>query len=160
MAKPTAPPRPERPEPERAEQSRPNTPDNVVDDLLRDLLDEDSAPSQPRANSGGRLSDRLTMTQLDAYKRQIAEHVRYNWRFNAGGRDVLAMSVEIRVAVQPGGQVVGVQVLGGSGRYGADPVFTAFADSARRAVLVSSPLPIPREFYDYFKDFTFVFTPQ
>jgi outer membrane biosynthesis protein TonB len=100
------------------------------------------------------------MTQLDAYKKRIADHVRANWRFNVGGRDVLRMSVEIRVRVQPDGTVIGVQVVGGSGSYGGDPFFTAFADSARRAVLLSSPLPIPREFYDYFNDFTFVFTPQ
>jgi hypothetical protein len=99
------------------------------------------------------------MTQLDAYKKRIADHVRANWRFNEGGRDVLSMSVEIRVRVQPDGSVVGVQIVGGSGAYGSDPFFTAFAESARRAVLLSSPLPIPRQFYNYLNDFTFVFTP-
>jgi len=165
VTKPTAPPRPQRaappPQPAAASQSEPESSDAVMDDLLRDLLGGQpaTAPATP-SNSGGRLSDRATMTQLDAYKKRIADHVRANWRFNAGGRDVLSMSVEIRVRVQPDGTVTGVQILGGSGSYGADPFYTAFADSAQRAVLLSSPLPIPREFYDQLNDFSFVFTPQ
>jgi len=165
VAKPTAPPRPQRaaspPQPADAARSEPESSDAVMDDLLRDLLGGQPAASPtPPSNSGGRLSDRATMTQLDAYKKRIADHVRANWRFNAGGRDVLSMSVEIRVRAQPDGTVAGVQILGGSGSYGSDPFYTAFADSAQRAVLLSSPLPIPREFYDQLNDFSFVFTPQ
>ena len=51
--------------------------------------------------------------------------------------------VEIRVWLQPGGIVEKAEVVGTRGEP-PEPL-RAFAESARRAVLISSPLPMPAD---------------
>lgn len=65
------------------------------------------------------------------------------------------MSCLLRIRLLPGGSVVGVAVIEGSGSL-------AFDDSAVRAVHKASPLPVPQEpeLWNQFRDFTVRFKPQ
>ena len=94
------------------------------------------------------------MTEMDA----IRAHVSKFWNIPAGAKDAANLIVEIRVTVQPDGTVTDAQIV--NRPMMADSFWTAASDSARRAVRLASPLPIPRDKYNQFKDFVLVFNPK
>ncbi len=83
----------------------------------------------------------------------IQEQVRSNWNPPAG--DFNGMSVSFTIRVDRDGNVTSVEMSRSSGNARLD-------ESAENAIFKASPLPIPSEarFYEYLKEFEFVFSPQ
>jgi len=83
----------------------------------------------------------------------IQEQVRGNWNPPAG--DFNGMSVSFTIRVDREGNVTSVKMSRSSGNARLD-------ESAENAIYKASPLPIPSEarFYEYLKEFEFVFSPQ
>lgn len=102
-----------------------------------------------------RISDIATASE----KEMIRAHVQPHWFLDPGMKGLSQLFVEIRVKVGPDGTVQSAQVVN-SAPSGTERQFQAFAESARRAVLKSSPIPIPAGKYDSFKDMVLVFRPE
>jgi len=83
----------------------------------------------------------------------IQEQVRSNW--NPRGGDFNGMSVSFTIRVDRDGNVTSVEMSRSSGNGRLD-------ESAENAIFKASPLPIPTEarFYEYIKEFEFVFSPE
>nr|CAM74762.1 TolA, tolA protein [Magnetospirillum gryphiswaldense MSR-1] len=136
-----------------------------LDDLLK--ATDKAKPNTPSAEKGNqpkpqnvRGSDMhnpnapISMTEMD----RIRKHVSDRWNIPAGAKDAANLIIEIRVSVQPDGTVTDAQII--NAPLMADSFWQAAADSARRAVRLASPLPIPRDKYDQFRDFVLTFNPK
>ncbi|HJU16516.1 MAG TPA: energy transducer TonB, partial [Stellaceae bacterium] len=138
--------------------------------LLKNLAPEHNAPSpdlppqtkrlvsaaasaQPRAPLG----QRLTASEIDLIRQQIERC----WNIPEGARDAKDLVIEIRVFVDPDGDVREAIVLD-KGRMAGDPVFRAAADSARRALFnpACRPLRLPPDKYESWKEFVVNFNPR
>jgi hypothetical protein len=138
--------------------------------LLRNLAPEHNAPSpdlpphterlvtaeassQPQAPLG----KQLTASEIDLIRRQIERC----WNIPEGARDAKDLVVEIRVFVEPDGNVRQADILD-HGRMADDPVFRAAADSARRALFnpLCRPLRLPPDKYESWKEFVVAFSPK
>ncbi|MDR1982610.1 MAG: cell envelope integrity protein TolA [Holosporaceae bacterium] len=119
-----------------------------------------------RKNSGGRgrkgsgagsfgYGQGLTDDDEEMIRSQIGPH----WIVLAGVRNAETIVVDLQIQLRDNGDVVEVKVIDEK-RYAADHIFRAAADSARRAVLKASPLKIPKDKIELFKDFTFHFDPK
>jgi outer membrane biosynthesis protein TonB len=142
------------------------TPKDELDKLLKSAeklkpsVPENKQATQTQAQSvRGSMSNNpnepVSMTEQD----RIRAHVERFWNVPAGAKDADKLIVEIKVSVLPDGTVTGADIV-------LDPVmmlnpyYQAAADSARRAVRAASPLPIPANKYDQFKDFSLRFNPK
>jgi hypothetical protein len=122
------------------------------------------APTPPRQQSASAapvaapsLSQHLTSSETDAVRRQIESC----WSFVGGGKEVQHIEVEIRVQMNPDATVREARIVD-AGRNQSDPLYRSVAESARRAILnpECSPLRLPRDKYDLWKSFTFIFSPR
>lgn len=179
--KPETPVTPEPPKPSRLAQVRPRTkptppkepakPSNEFDSLVRNV--EQMKPSQANASSDRSASPDqkpgqtqtsagapnhnpnkpLSMSERAYIKAQIAR----NWNLDAGAKDIDRIQVLLRVELDPDGTVRSVTP--------AEPgqmsnsVYRAVAESAIRAVRLSSPLDYPKEKYETFKVFELLVKP-
>jgi hypothetical protein len=127
--------------------STPADPDDV-----NDLKDTESSPI-----SSNNVSDVLTQDELSALRRQISGC----WNVPAGSKDAKDLVIEVRVWTNTDRTVSKAEIVD-SGRMARDPSFRTAAESALRAVRhpSCSPLMLPRNKYDQWKVFTFVFNPQ
>ncbi|MGB1025084.1 MAG: cell envelope integrity protein TolA, partial [Rhodospirillaceae bacterium] len=96
---------------------------------------------------GGRISDRLTLSEMDAIRYQVEQ----NWNYNAGGRSISQMVVTIQVFITPDGTVTGTQALPDPA-WANDPFYAALTRSAVAAINRASPLPIPASKWDVFQN--------
>lgn len=105
----------------------------------------------------GDISDKLSVSELDALRRQIAGC----WNIPAGARDAENLVVQISVSVNPDGTVRQAKVVNSRAMKQA-PYYQIAAESALRAVLHPncSPLRLPPNKYKQWKDFTFTFNPK
>ncbi|WP_142235879.1 hypothetical protein [Allostella humosa] len=120
------------------------------------------APPRPQVaaaapQSAPSLSQTLTSSEMDGVRQQIERC----WSFVGGGKEVQQIVVEIRVQMNPDATVREARILD-TGRGQSDPQFRSVAESARRAILnpECSPLRLPRDKYDQWKSFTFIFSPK
>jgi len=104
------------------------------------------APAQPVSHAPS-LSERLTISENDAIKRQIESH----WNVPIGARDVQSMVVQVHITVNADRSVQNVEVVDKS-RMATDSYFRAMAESVVRAVYASSPLELPPDKYETWKD--------
>jgi outer membrane biosynthesis protein TonB len=140
------------------------------DALLRNLAAEDTAPSpdappQTRHAAFGRasaqpmapLGAQLSASEMDMVREQIARC----WNIPAGARDARDLVVEIKVTVQPDGNVEQATIVD-QGRAAADPFFRAAAESARRALFnpLCRPLRLPPDKYEIWKNMVLDFSPK
>jgi outer membrane biosynthesis protein TonB len=134
----------------------------MLQNLLKDLEKKSPAP-QPQAQSKAEtptnniapnITDRASMTELDA----IRHHIESCWRIDPGKEGEDKMAVDIKVNVNPDG-TMRAQVVD-MARYFADPTFRSFATSARNAVIGCGKLPIPPEHYGLYKEIIMTFSPQ
>ena len=143
------------------------TPKDELDKLLKSAeklkpsVPENKQATQTQAQSvRGSMSNNpnepVSMTEKDA----IRAHVERFWNVPAGAKDADKLVVYIRVSVLPDGTVTDAQIQMGDPTMMMNPYYQAAADSARRAVRAASPLPIPVNKYDQFKDFTLAFNPK
>jgi len=172
-------PRPEPPKPQKdvkdeldsllksVDKKKPQQPQDELDKLLKsaEKLNKPSTPetksaTQPqpqsvRGSSMNNANEPVSMTEKDA----IRAHVERFWNVPAGAKDADKLIVLVRVSVLPDGTVTDAQIVPDAVQM-LNPYYQAAADSARRAVRAASPLPIPANKYDQFKDFTLAFNPK
>jgi len=141
-----------------------------VDKLLKDL-EPDDAPPQPEetekpdklmtepepAPNVSRFSDALSISEQDALRQQLAGC----WNINPGLMNAQDLAVEVKIKVNPDRTVASTAIVD-TGRYNSDTFFRTMADSALRAVRnpMCSPLRLPEDKYNLWRDMTIVFDPK
>lgn len=117
----------------------------------------EGAKSAPQAAQPIPLGDRMTMTELDALRQQLAQC----WNVLAGARYAEDLVVDIKLFMNVDGTVRQAGVVDQL-RYNTDSIFRAAADSALRAVRdpSCSPFRLPPEKYNQWKDMTVTFDPR
>ncbi|MDE2030595.1 MAG: energy transducer TonB [Alphaproteobacteria bacterium] len=115
------------------------------------------AAEQPAQTMAPALSDRLTISEEDALRRQIGQC----WSPPIGARDAQNLVVEITIDVNPDRTVADADIVD-KARYNSDPFFRAAADAAVRAVRnpKCNPLILPPGKYDQWKRIDFTFDPR
>ncbi len=134
-------------------------------DLMKDVDAMDKAkpsdkgnqpkPQNVKGSDQNNPNEPLSMTELDMIRAQIYKC----WNPPAGAKDAADLIVSIHVQLEPDGRVTTAEIVP-SARYATDSFYRAAADSARRAVLLCSPLKAPPTKYDQWKDLTLRFNPK
>lgn len=168
----------EKPEPKKEEKKeepkeepKKEEPDTQEDDFQAMLknLDPDVAVEKPSEDnmmttappdetaSAGTLGDRITMSEMDALRRQLSQC----WSVLAGANAQENLVIEIRMTVNADRTLQSAEVVD-QGRYNSDSLFAAAADTALRAVRspMCSPLNLPPEKYDQWKSIKVRFDPS
>jgi hypothetical protein len=140
------------------------------DAMLRNLAAADNQPSpdapprRPEAAAGmpssqpqAPLGSRLSASEIDLVREQISRC----WDVPAGARDDPSLVVEIRVVVNPDGNVEQAMIVNRAGALG-DPFYRAAAESARRAFFNPEcrPLRLPPDKYEIWRDMVVDFSPK
>lgn len=99
----------------------------------------------------------LSVSEMDAIRQQISGC----WLVPAGAKNAANLAVEIDVTMNPDRTVRSAQVVDRN-RMQTDPFFRSAAESALRALKspTCSPLQLPPEKYDTWKNFTITFDPR
>lgn len=88
----------------------------------------------------------------------ISSQIYPYWVVPSGVRDAENIIIEIHIELGDNGEVIPSSIkIVDEKRYASDYVFRAAADSARRAVLQASPLSIPKEKMNLFREITLRF---
>ncbi|EME68165.1 periplasmic protein TonB [Paramagnetospirillum caucaseum] len=114
-----------------------------------------TAPQSVRGSASHNPLEPVSMTERD----RIRAHIERFWNVPAGAKDADKLVVMIKVSVLPDGTVTSAEVELNPVMM-MNPYYQAAADSARRAVRAASPLPIPADKYEQFRDFTLAFNPK
>ncbi|MDR3186944.1 MAG: hypothetical protein LBT63_00730 [Holosporaceae bacterium] len=124
--------------------------DKMLNKSIKDM--RKNAGNGKRGNGRGGTGSGVGLSEGD-YE-MISSQIYPHWAVPSGVRDAENIIIEIRVQIRDNGQVVpsSIKILD-ERRYATDYVFRAAADSARRAILEASPLKIPRDKVDLFRDF-------
>ncbi len=117
---------------------------------------EKSDAAEPR-NLAPSLSDRLTISEEDALRRQISQC----WNMPVGAKNAQDLIVEVLITVNPDRTVREAQVVDQS-RMASDPYFRSAAESALRALRSPkcSPLELSPDKYEQWKTIRFNFDPR
>ena len=97
---------------------------------------------------------KLSQTELDKIKNYIGKC----WYTSIGASEV-KLIIPLKISANMDGSINSVEIEDKS-RYAKDTFYRATADSARRAVLDCTPLPIPKNKAALFKSFFFDFDPS
>jgi outer membrane biosynthesis protein TonB len=91
----------------------------------------------------------------------VKQQVTPCWSIPGGAKDVQDMKIAVRIQLNPDGTLRGAPRLEDARRLQADPFYRAVAESALRALRNPrcSPLRLPLDQYDIWKDITFLFEP-
>ncbi|MCR9071747.1 MAG: energy transducer TonB [Alphaproteobacteria bacterium] len=157
--------------PETPEKKEPEKTDTFLNVLktVQDLKKDAPAPqAEPRptpapdADTTARRSNfdpnqTLSISEMDAIRQQISGC----WLVPAGAKNAANLAVEINVTMNSDRTVRSAQVVD-RGRMQNDPFFRSAAESALRALKSPncSPLQLPPEKYDTWKNFTITFDPR
>lgn len=145
---------------------KPKDESKSFDSLLKNLSKNEAQPTPanenmkaddgPVSGSPGIVSDKLTISEEDALRRQIEQC----WNIPTGAKDAQSMIVEVRVEVNPDKTVRSAEIVPNSQM--SDPFYRAAAESARRAILnpKCSPLMLPDGREDSWKTMTLRFNPK
>lgn len=138
----------------------------LLDKRIRELpraAPEAPAPPQPPesvqpAPVAPKIDRQVTLSEIDAIRRQIEA----NWIVPGGARDASGLVVEIRIHLAPDGTVLKAEILDQARLNNpGDGFFRVAAESARRAVLRSSPLKgLPPEKYGSWREIVLTFDPK
>jgi outer membrane biosynthesis protein TonB len=131
----------------------PPIPDAKIDKTFNN---GDSAEGEGKG-FGPALSDRLTISQEDALRRQIGSC----WNMPVGARYAEDLIVEVLIEVNEDRTVRSAQVVDQL-RYASDPYFRAAAEAALRALRHPrcTPLELPEDQYEQWKTIRFNFDPR
>lgn len=128
--------------------------DDDFDKMLNDELKEirkntGKGKSGDGAGSSG-VGNGLSEGDFDIISSQIYPH----WNVSGGVKDAENIIIDVRVKLTETGEVIpsSIEILNKK-RYAEDYVFKAAADSARHAILEASPLKIPRDKIEMFRNF-------
>lgn len=129
---------------------------DLLDDVAA-LLDSADEPTEPNAQKAPVLGNRLTISEIDAVRRQIEPC----WNVPVGARNPEELVVDLYLRLRPDGSVMSVEVVE-KARMRTDSFYRAAADSARRAVLNErcTPLKLPPDKYDRWREMTLRFDPS
>jgi outer membrane biosynthesis protein TonB len=141
-------------------------PQEDFDSLLKNLIAPEQGADTPDAQKNSDaaikgnqapLGDRMTMSELDALRQQLARC----WNVMAGAKFAENLVVEIRVRVSPD-RLVQDAVVVDQFRYSTDSYFRAAASSALRALRspACTPLELPSGKYNEWKDTIITFDPR
>ena len=97
---------------------------------------------------------KLSQTEIDRIKNYVGKC----WDTSIGASEV-KMIIPLQISANKDGTVNSVEIVDNS-LYINNSFYRATADSARRAVLDCSPLPLPKNKEDQFKSFVFDFDPS
>lgn len=97
---------------------------------------------------------KLSQTEYDKIKNYVGKC----WETSIGASEV-KMIIPLKVSANMDGSINSVEIVENS-MYLKDTFYRATADSARRAVLDCSPLPLPKNKAELFKSFIFDFDPS
>ncbi len=161
--KPDKKPLPKKPDPKSAENQKtldsllknltkdPPAPKSDIGEITKKLTESQPAPETPH------VGETLTISDIDALRQQLSGC----WNIFAGAAEAEDLSVDIRVIVNPDRTVRDATVMD-QGRYNSDDRFRAAAESALRAVNDPrcSPLRLPQEKYNLWKDMVINFDPK
>ncbi|MCL2469291.1 MAG: cell envelope integrity protein TolA [Alphaproteobacteria bacterium] len=116
-----------------------------------------SAKSTDAARTGPAFSDRLTISQEDALRRQISAC----WNVPMGARDAHELVVEVLIEMNEDRTVRSAEVVD-QFRFNADSHFRTAAEAAIRALRHPrcTPLELPPDRYDQWKTIRFTFDPR
>lgn len=89
----------------------------------------------------------------------ISRQVTPCWNIPIAAQGVSGLRAELNITMGPDGSVQSVVPVD-AGRMSADPVYRAFAESAVRAVRACSPLKLPPESYQVWRNIIFNFDPS
>jgi outer membrane biosynthesis protein TonB len=148
------------PQPDESKQKPAKKPTQQAADfntLLKNLTAQQTAetgqapPQPPQENQSAApqsaIGPQMTSSELDALRSQISNH----WNVDPGRKDAAGIVVVIRVTAGPDGAVIGMPQIEDTARLATDPVYRSIAESARRAILLSSPLKLPPGKYDVWR---------
>lgn len=114
------------------------------------------SPQRPSAAQPGSLDAPMSMSEIDAIRRQIEQC----WSPPVGARDAADLVVRVRVLFNPDGSLRGQPELLDRSRIN-DPFWRAAADSVTRAINRCSPLQgLPAAKYERWRDIEFTFNPK
>jgi outer membrane biosynthesis protein TonB len=124
-----------------------------------ETLDKVLAAATEKTQEGS-LSDRLTMSEIDAIQRAVNEKLRPCWYVQTGAKNAEDLAVEVRIKVNPDMTVQQATILNQL-LYTTDSYYRAAADAAKRALLDPrcAPLPLPPGKYEQWKDIRLNFNP-
>ncbi|MGE0650997.1 MAG: energy transducer TonB [Alphaproteobacteria bacterium] len=145
--------------------------EDFLQSVLRDVSPEDRGenqeekkekkdvqpqPAKKEVQNRAPLDAVATMSEIDAIRHRIEQC----WNIPAGAREADKLIVSIRVWVNPDGTVRDARILDQARL--SDTFFRTAAESALRAVLNPrcSPLPIPINKYEQFKEMVLDFNPK
>jgi outer membrane biosynthesis protein TonB len=89
----------------------------------------------------------------------ISRQITPCWNIPVAAQGIGGLRVELNIVMGPDGSIQTVVPVDAA-RMGQDPVFRAFAESAVRAVRACSPLKLPPESYQVWRNIIFNFDPQ
>jgi outer membrane biosynthesis protein TonB len=156
---PPPPPKPQPPKPKKDDMAQ-------LQQLLKSMEKQQSPkpqgetkPAAPQNvgsnNDVPNVSDRATMTELDAIRQKIESC----WTVDPGEEGFGNVSAQIQVFISPDGTVQRADILDMT-RYFADAQFRTFANRARIAVLSCKGIPISADHYNELKEMILNFSPQ
>ena len=143
-----------KPDPKKEEKKEPDY--EAFASILKNLAPEEEQ-SDPEKTQQGQVAETWTASELSAVSKQIGGC----WNLLPGARDADLLTVELRIKVFPDRTVKSVDITD-KFRYKNDPFFRAAADNAVRAIRnpACSPLNLPPNKYDLWKDMIFNFDPR
>ena len=136
-----------------------NTDPKAAKKSFDSILDSASAKGESE-NSGVKaeeVGEVLTATQIDL----IRQTIRKCWHFPAGLRNAEDLIVDIKMELDPEGNVKKAEIVDKT-RMANDHDYRTAAENAYRAVLdpKCNPLPLPKEHYNEWKDLELSFNPK
>jgi hypothetical protein len=156
--RPPAPtPKPEEKKPDKSEDDKSQQFQSILKNYLKDETVEDKPQQKTASNQQASFTDGISTLEFQAFQRQLSGC----WNLMSGTRYAENMIVDIRLTVGPDRKVQNATVVD-QARYNSDPYFRAAADSAVRAVYnpSCSPLDLPPEKYELWKDIVVTFDPR
>ena len=105
------------------------------------------------------VSERASIRELDRLGNMIRSQISPCWSPPPGAHDADTLQVSLQISVDPQGNVSRVLVVDET-RMALDRYFRSAAEAARRAVLKCTPLKLPADQYDIWKEIKFNFDPS
>lgn len=153
-----------RPELKETKMVKPIENDEPFQSVLKNLIsdepfkkEEEEKEAVQEVTQVASLSDRMTITEMDALRRQLEGC----WNVPIGARDADNLIVDVRLVMNQDKTVRKAEIVDDN-RYNSDPFFRAAADSALRAVQsdACNPLILPDGKYEQWQIILFRFNPQ
>ena len=134
-----------------------NNDQKVAKKSFNSLLDSASGDNENSGIKAEELGNVLTATQIDL----IRQTIRKCWHFPAGLRNAEDLVVDIKMELDPKGNVTSAEIVD-KNRMASDPDYRTAAENAYRAVLdpKCNPLPLPQDRYNEWKDLELSFNPK